>query len=83
MLMKPSRDDNERLDQAVSDLTVLVDSRDWSSLSGHADLVASLMAILSHLLSKRQSISQGTDYLEQEVLAAILVLVEKIQVGSQ
>ncbi|WVQ66419.1 uncharacterized protein L199_004599 [Kwoniella botswanensis] len=63
---------------AVLDLTVLIESRDWKALPGDASLVASLMSILSSLLAKRQVISQGVDYLEQEVLAAILALVEKI-----
>lgn len=38
------------------------------------------MSILSALLVKRQSVKEGVDYLEQEVLAAILAQVEKIEV---
>jgi hypothetical protein len=38
------------------------------------------MSILSALLSKRQAIQDGVDYLEQEVLGAILALVERIEV---
>ncbi|WWD20373.1 hypothetical protein CI109_104849 [Kwoniella shandongensis] len=64
---------------AVHDLTVLIESRDWKSLPGDAGLVASLMSILSSLLTKRLVIKEGVDYLEQEVLAAILALVEKIE----
>jgi len=64
----------------VSDLTAFIDSRDWKALPGDAPLVASLMSILSALLVKRQSVKEGVDYLEQEVLAAILAQVEKIEV---
>ena len=38
------------------------------------------MSILSAILAKRQAIKEGLDYLEQEVLSAILALVEKIEV---
>lgn len=68
-----------KLEQTVDDLTVLLESRDWKVIAGDAPLVASLMSILSGLLAKRQSIKEGIDYLEQELLGAILVLVEKIQ----
>jgi U3 small nucleolar RNA-associated protein 10 len=37
------------------------------------------MSVLSALLAKRQHIKEGVDYLEQEILGAILTLVEKIQ----
>ncbi|WWC92888.1 uncharacterized protein L201_007850 [Kwoniella dendrophila CBS 6074] len=70
--------DDDKPTTAVLDLTVLIESRSWKSLPGDATLVASLMSILSALLAKRQVINQGVDYLEQEVLAAILALVEKI-----
>ncbi|WRT69783.1 uncharacterized protein IL334_006774 [Kwoniella shivajii] len=78
---KQKHDENEedRPTVAVLDLTVLIESRRWNSLPGDATLVASLMSILSSLLAKRQVINQGVDYLEQEVLAAILALVEKIK----
>ncbi|WWC65921.1 uncharacterized protein I303_108543 [Kwoniella dejecticola CBS 10117] len=79
---KKQRNDDVEDDKptsAVLDLTILIESRDWQSLPGDATLVASLMSILSALLAKRQYINQGVDYLEQEVLAAILALVEKIQ----
>nr|XP_019009268.1 uncharacterized protein I206_05916 [Kwoniella pini CBS 10737]OCF48049.1 hypothetical protein I206_05916 [Kwoniella pini CBS 10737] len=79
---KKQRNDDHEDDKptsAVIDLTVLIESRDWKVLPGDATLVASLMSILSALLAKRQYITQGVDYLEQEVLAAILALVEKIQ----
>nr|XP_019043454.1 hypothetical protein I302_08031 [Kwoniella bestiolae CBS 10118]OCF22384.1 hypothetical protein I302_08031 [Kwoniella bestiolae CBS 10118] len=71
--------DDDKPTTAVLDLTVLIESRDWKALPGDATLVASLMSILSSLLAKRQVITQGVDYLEQEVLAAILALVEKIE----
>lgn len=68
-----------KAEQAVLDLTVLLESRDWKSISGDAPLVAALMSVLSALLAKRQHIKEGVDYLEQEILGAILTLVEKIQ----
>jgi U3 small nucleolar RNA-associated protein 10 len=46
-----------------------------------AHLIATLMSVLSVLLSRRQSIREGIDYLEQEVLGAILALVEKVEVS--
>ncbi|KAK4685034.1 U3 small nucleolar RNA-associated protein 10, partial [Tremellales sp. Uapishka_1] len=70
---------SDKIESAVTNLTVLIESRDWKTVSGNALLVSALMSILSNLLSKRQSIREGADYLEQEVLSAILVLVEKIQ----
>lgn len=39
------------------------------------------MSILAALLAKRQSVKEGLDYLEQEVLSAILAQVEKIHVN--
>jgi hypothetical protein len=66
-------------EQAVLDLTVLLESRDWKSIPGDAPLVAALMSVLSALLAKRQHVKEGVDYLEQEILGAILTLVEKIQ----
>jgi len=48
-------------------------------MSGDAPLVATLMSVLSALLAKRQHVKEGVDYLEQEILGAILTLVEKIQ----
>ncbi|WVQ95966.1 hypothetical protein IAU59_003065 [Kwoniella sp. CBS 9459] len=71
--------EDDKPTSAVLDLTALIESRDWHSLPGDANLVASLMAILSSLLTKRLVIKEGVDYLEQEVLAAILALVEKIK----
>jgi U3 small nucleolar RNA-associated protein 10 len=68
-----------KAEQAVADLTVLLESRDWKSMSGDAPLVATLMSVLSALLAKRQHVKEGVDYLEQEILGAILTLVEKIQ----
>lgn len=35
------------------------------------------MSVLSTLLDKRQSIKEGIDYVEQEVLGAILALLER------
>lgn len=68
-----------KAEQAVTDLTVLLESRDWKSISGDAPLVAALMSVLSALLAKRQHVKEGVDYLEQEILGAILTVVEKIQ----
>jgi len=68
-----------KAEQAVTDLTVLLESRDWRSISGDAPLVAALMSVLSALLAKRQHVKEGVDYLEQEILGAILTVVEKIQ----
>ena len=70
----------EKAERSVSDLTTLIESRDWTMLPGDATLVAALMSILSALLAKRQVVKEGLDYLEQEVLAAILVQVERIEV---
>ena len=61
-------------------MTAFVESRDWKKVTGDGPLIASLMSILSVILSKRQAIKDGLDYLEQEVLAAILALVEKVEV---
>ncbi|BEI90452.1 uncharacterized protein CcaverHIS019_0305220 [Cutaneotrichosporon cavernicola] len=66
-------------EQAIADLTVFITSRDWKDLPGDANLVAVLMGVLSAVLSKRQSIKEGVDYLEQEVLGATLAQLEKIQ----
>lgn len=57
----------------------MLESRDWKTVPGDAQLVATLMNTLSTLLAKRQSVKEGVDYLEQEILAAILALVERIQ----
>jgi U3 small nucleolar RNA-associated protein 10 len=72
-----------RPEQAVLDLTVLLESRDWRSITGDAPLVATLMSVLSALLAKRQHVKEGVDYLEQEILGAILTLVEKIQSAEE
>ena len=74
-----SRDQASRVEHAVDDLSVFVDTRDWRSLEGHiGPLVATLLGVLSTLLSKRQAIKSGVDYLEQELLSAILSLLEKV-----
>lgn len=70
--------DDDKPTQAVHELTTLVDSRSWPSIPASAPLVASLMSILSALLIKRLIIKEGIDYLEQQVLGAILALVERI-----
>ncbi|WVQ84520.1 hypothetical protein IAT38_006674 [Cryptococcus sp. DSM 104549] len=75
--------EDDKPTQAVMDLTILIDSRTWRDLPGDASLVASLMTILSALLAKRLVIKEGVDYLEQEVLGAILALVEKIQEAGE
>ncbi|KAL7425209.1 snoRNA-binding rRNA-processing protein utp10 [Cryptotrichosporon argae] len=69
---------DDATEQAVSGLTVFIESRSWATLPANAPLVATLMGILSSVLSRRQSIKEGVDYLEQEVLGAILSGVEKI-----
>ncbi|CAK9783229.1 hypothetical protein CC85DRAFT_281973 [Cutaneotrichosporon oleaginosum] len=70
-------------EQAIADLTVFVTSRDWKVLPGDANLIAVLMGVLSAVLSKRQSIKEGVDYLEQEVLGATLAQLEKIQDAAE
>jgi len=64
----------------IVDLTAFIESRDWKALPGDAPLVASLLSILLSLLAMRHSVKEGVDYLEQEVLAATLTQIEKIQV---
>lgn len=76
-----NRRESEKVDRAVADLAHLVETRTWSAIPGNAPLVACLMAILSTLLSRRQSIKEGADYLEQEMLGAILAQVEQIKVS--
>jgi U3 small nucleolar RNA-associated protein 10 len=81
---KAKQDDvADTTEQAVADLTVFVTSRDWKALPGDANLVAVLMGVLSAVLSKRQSIKEGVDYLEQEVLGATLAQLEKIQDAAE
>lgn len=70
--------ENEVAEETVQNITTLIESRDWKTIPGDAELLAALMSLLSTLLAKRQSIKEGVDYLEQEVLGAILALVEKI-----
>ncbi|TXT12979.1 hypothetical protein VHUM_01380 [Vanrija humicola] len=76
-------DDADRTEQAVADLTVFIESRDWKALPGDAPVVASLMGVLATVLSKRQAIKEGVDYLEQEVLGAILAQIEQITDASE
>jgi U3 small nucleolar RNA-associated protein 10 len=73
--------EEDKLEMAVADLTVLLESQDWAVLSGGADLAATLMGVLSALLSKRQVVKEGVDYLEQELLGAILSVLERITVS--
>jgi U3 small nucleolar RNA-associated protein 10 len=75
---KAKTEDEDRTEAAVADITVFVESRNWKSLRGDANVVASLMAILSAVLTKRQAIKEGVDYLEQEVLGGILAQIEQI-----
>jgi U3 small nucleolar RNA-associated protein 10 len=75
---KAKVDDDDRTEAAVADLTVFVESRDWK-MKGNASVVASLMGVLSAVLSKRQAIKEGVDYLEQEVLGGILAQLEQIK----
>lgn len=76
-------DDADKTEQAVANLTVFIESRDWKALSGDAPVVASLMGVLATILSKRQAIKEGVDYLEQEVLGAILAQIEQITDASE
>lgn len=71
-------EEDDKTEQAVASLTVFVESRDWKALRGDAPLVATLMGVLSSVLTKRQAIKEGVDYLEQEVLGAILAQLEQI-----
>lgn len=71
-------DDDDKTEQAVAAVTVFVESRDWKAIRGDAQLVAALMRVLSTVLTRRQSIKEGVDYLEQEVLGAILSQIEQI-----
>lgn len=81
---KVKNDDAEdKMEQAVYSITSFIESRDWSALRGDASLVAALMSILSAVLTKRQSIKEGVDYLEQEVLGAILAQLERINDASE
>lgn len=41
-------------------------------------LLASLMSLLSLILARRQSIKEGLDYLEQEILSALVALLVRI-----
>ncbi|ORX37624.1 hypothetical protein BD324DRAFT_650190 [Kockovaella imperatae] len=69
----------DKSEQSLDDLTVLIDSRDWNAIPGPAaPLVATLMNVLSSLLAKRQGVKKGIDYLEQEILGAILSLLEAL-----
>lgn len=67
----------------MADLTILIESKDWKVIPGDAELVATLMTVLSALLGKRQAVHQGVDYAEQELLGAILAVVEKIQDSAE
>ena len=61
----------------MRELTVLIDSRDWPAIAPNAQLIATLMTTLSNLLAKKQSIKEGIDYLEQELLAAVVSQLSK------
>lgn len=74
--------EGDKLELAVMDMTVLLESRDWATMPGNAALVAALLGALSSLLAKRQAVKEGVDYLEQELLGAILAVVEKITVSD-
>jgi len=65
-------------EDAIIILTELVDSRSWPTITASGPLIASLMGVLSSVLSRRQNIKDGVDYLEQEVLSAMLALVERV-----
>lgn len=76
-------DESDRVDQAVADLTVFVESRDWKSLPGDANVVAALLAVLAAILTKRQAIKEGVDYAEQEILGGVLAQIEQITDPSE
>lgn len=75
-----SVNEGDKVELAIMDLTVFLESRDWEALGGNVDLAAGLMGVLSALLTKRQIIKDGVDYLEQELLGSILSVLEKINV---
>jgi U3 small nucleolar RNA-associated protein 10 len=76
MLADGSNDDS--IARAVSQLTALLDSRDFSQVTPSPALLASLMSLLSLVLARRQSIKEGLDYLEQEILSALVALLVRI-----
>lgn len=73
--------DVDRADLAVLDMTVLIESRMWKKVPAHAGIVAALLNIQSSVLAKKAVAKEGADYLEQEVLGAILALLERIAVS--
>jgi U3 small nucleolar RNA-associated protein 10 len=73
--------DVDRADLAVLDMTVLIESRMWKKVPAHAGIVAALLNIQSSVLAKKAVVKEGADYLEQEVLGAILALLERIAVS--
>jgi U3 small nucleolar RNA-associated protein 10 len=70
--------DLERSEKAITFLTVFIESRDWAVIQPNAHMLASLMGVLSLLLARRQSVKEGIDYLEQEILGAILAVLERV-----
>lgn len=72
-----------KAETAVASITALIESRTWSAVPGNARLLATLLSLLSTLLAKRQSIKEGIDYLEQEILGASLAILEKINDASE
>lgn len=76
-------DEGDKIDQAVADFTVLVESRDWKALPGDANVVAALLTVLASILSKRQVITDGVDYAEQEILGGVLAQIEQINDASE
>jgi U3 small nucleolar RNA-associated protein 10 len=75
--------EGDKVEMGIADLTVLLESRDWAAMPGSAALAAGLMSALSALLTKRQTVKEGVDYLEQELLGAILAVLEKIRVSHR
>jgi len=73
-----SSNDVEKAETSISQLTTLLDSRDFTTIHPAPALLANLMSLLSLLLSRRQNIKEGIDYLEQEILSALLSLLTRV-----
>jgi len=70
--------DLDKAETSIAQLTTLLDSRDFTTIHPAPALLANLMSILSLLLTRRQNIKEGIDYLEQEILSALLSLLTRI-----
>ena len=68
-----------KADDVVTTLTVLIDATSWKAFPGDPDLIAALMSLLSALSNKQPTINEGAEYLQQEILGALHILIEKVQ----